>query len=580
MKIKKLIVSLVTAFMALLLVATPVMAYSYYGAITVVEANGTDYTMLGLNVPVSNSTLVSGGYISASGLDTAIKNSGASSMPHMLVTDKVLFASGINGSNSAVFNYEMGNAPISAFSIVPGYGGYITTADAAALEPANNFEVEISGYFDTSAAGKYILKKTGVLELYTSGVSEITGTITATAAALYGTGNDDANRSIYGVEWAAYTFAAGATASCSGADVYIQKSGSPAGNLTLGLYATAAGVPSGAPLATASMLANDVGAGLAMVNFTFATPQPVTNTVTYAIVLSCPSGDAGNYIIWRYRSASNVYTGAAKTSGDSGGTWSNLNYDFNVTVNAVTQKTVVGAGITTGVHVIKLTADTTDLKLFDGAIEKDSEALSGASVGGNANNFVWMNNDSVPYATYIKYTVGGVLVITYQPVVIISGTALPDTTGAAQNGVITFGANPAGVTVSIGSLSSSGASYTSPASTNTEANVVPSQSQPMSAATGVTSSPFYPFFSAIYTASGDTLDVDLQAMMFAILFAVGFAIMGGVISQGRSFFLVIAGLGVGSGIGFALRFYQDVWILYIIVVLAIAALLLDARKSW
>jgi len=187
----------------------------------------------------------------------------------------------------------------------------------------------------------------------------------------------------------------------------------------------------------------------------------------------------------------------------------------------------------------------------------------------------------VPYADYIKYTKGGTLLITYQPTAIISGTTLPDTTGTAQDGVFTFGANPAGLAVSIGSLSSSGSGdFTSQPSTNIDPNIVPGGNQDLSSGTRVTSSPFYPFFDAIYVASGNTLGVDLQAMMFATVFAVGFAIMGGMISQGRSFFLVVFGLGVGAGIGYALGFYQDVWVLYVIAVLAVAALLLDARKSW
>jgi len=211
MKLKRSILAAFLGCLVILLVATPIMAYSYYGAITVVEANGTAYPMLGLNVPVSNSALVTGGYITASGLDTAVKNSGAASMPHMLVTDKVLFASQVNASNSAVFNYEMGNAPISAFSIVTGYNGYITTADAAALEPANNFEIEISGYFDTSTAGKYIVKKDGALELYTSAAGEITGKIYTGTGTAYTLGASNADWDIYGARYDMQNFTTGAS---------------------------------------------------------------------------------------------------------------------------------------------------------------------------------------------------------------------------------------------------------------------------------------------------------------------------------------------------------------------------------
>jgi hypothetical protein len=40
----------------------------------------------------------------------------------------------------------------------------------------------------------------------------------------------------------------------------------------------------------------------------------------------------------------------------------------------------------------------------------------------------------------------------YQPVSYIVGTTLPDTAGAAQNGTITWGANPTGIVITMGSL--------------------------------------------------------------------------------------------------------------------------------
>ncbi len=70
----------------------------------------------------------------------------------------------------------------------------------------------------------------------------------------------------------------------------------------------------------------------------------------------------------------------------------------------------------------------------------------------NANAWYFLQNNVYPYANSIVETVGGTEVLRYQPVSMIIGTTLPDRTGTAQNGTITFGANPVGVTPTLSSL--------------------------------------------------------------------------------------------------------------------------------
>ena len=601
MRLKKLIAPSILAFLSLFLITVPILAYTYYGVITAVESNGTGYSMIGITLPVSNTALVSGSYITPSGLDTLVTDSGSNPLPHMLVDDRVIFASLISESNSSVFNYEMGNTPISAFSILTGYDGYITTADDAALEPTNNFEVEVSGYFDTSTPGSYILKKDGALELYVSAENEITGSIISTVPVL----NTTTKAYITNAATTDYTTAHNAVGGAISSNSIKIGQFTAAGYFEIYrsyLIWDTSSIPDGATITSAILTLSGISDSsttdfdIVVTNGQPTYPHSPISTSDFDYTKY--SGNGGNVntasitpitlnatgISWINKTGSTKL--ALRSSGDIASTSpSGLEYisatEATLTLTYDNSVSVTGTGITSGEHTITLTADGTDLKLYDGETEKDSIALSGASALNTANDFIWLDDNSVPYADYIKYTKGGTLLITYQPTAIISGTTLPDVTGTAQNGIFTFGANPAGLAVSIGSLSSSGGGdFTSQPNTNIDPNIVPGQNQDLSSDTRVTSSPFYPFFDAIYVASGNTLGVDLQAMMFATVFAVGFAIMGGVISQGRSFFLVVAGLGVGAGIGYALGFYQDVWILYVIVVLAIAALLLDARKSW
>ncbi len=454
---KKSVIAFAAILASFILIATPIMAVTYTAVISLANNSATSYGMLPMIWTVDNANLVSGGYISSTGLDVKVA-SGGTSVPIMLVSDKTLLAAVSNAHTTSLLDFSADNAPVSAQSIITGYNGYITTTDAAALEPANNFEIEISGYFDTSSAGKYIVKKDGALELYVSAANTITGRI-------YGTGTTDGDsytaplsgtKSIYGVNWYSNIIACTAGDIIVGVTLNVEKVGSPSGNFTVSLYALTAGVPSGSPLATVNTTATSVGTGAQ--TFTFASSYAATTT-SYAIVASCANGDVSNYIKWNGYGADLDATLVPYSSANSGGAWSIIaDWEFSTTIKLAVVKTVVGTGISSGVHTIKFGTVSTNLKLYDGVTEKASTAMAGTSAVNNANNFIWLNNNSCPYVSYIKYTVGGALVITYQPVAIISGTTLPDTTGTAQDGAITFGTNPADITAtSTGGLVSTGA---------------------------------------------------------------------------------------------------------------------------
>jgi hypothetical protein len=72
----------------------------------------------------------------------------------------------------------------------------------------------------------------------------------------------------------------------------------------------------------------------------------------------------------------------------------------------------------------------------------------------NSNDWYWMQDNVMPYADQIIMAVDGTSVLEYQPAAIIQGTTLPDETDSGNDGIITWGTNPAGVTVSISSLQS------------------------------------------------------------------------------------------------------------------------------
>jgi len=77
----------------------------------------------------------------------------------------------------------------------------------------------------------------------------------------------------------------------------------------------------------------------------------------------------------------------------------------------------------------------------------DWAALNGTMVN---NNNDWLLD--MAYFTYYLHSVNETLAAWYQPIDLISGTTLPDRQGADHNGTITWGSLPAGVGVTLGSL--------------------------------------------------------------------------------------------------------------------------------
>jgi len=74
-----------------------------------------------------------------------------------------------------------------------------------------------------------------------------------------------------------------------------------------------------------------------------------------------------------------------------------------------------------------------------------------ASVPNNSNNILWNSTNAFAYADNLSISTNGTMRLWYQPTAMITGRTLIDRQGT-KNGDITWGSNPAGVTVSLASL--------------------------------------------------------------------------------------------------------------------------------
>lgn len=134
--------------------------------------------------------------------------------------------------------------------------------------------------------------------------------------------SDDNAYDAYGINWLAQVFQASDSYTSTGVRLKLKRIGSP-GAVTVTIRNAAAGVPTGADLATSII------AGAVITNYLdgswydiyFGTDQALVDSHYYAIVLSVAGGDVNNYIQWRVDTGSAFTGGQACESADSGATW-------------------------------------------------------------------------------------------------------------------------------------------------------------------------------------------------------------------------------------------------------------------
>jgi hypothetical protein len=160
------------------------------------------------------------------------------------------------------------------------------------------------------------------------------------------------SKSFYDVTWSAQTFRIGTVGEnksffLSNISLYLNKTGSPAGNFTVGLRAVnSSGDPTGADLVNYSVNATSIS-GAKWYNFSM-TSTALDKGGKYAIVFRLAGGDGSNKIV-AYGNFASAYAGGNDyDSGNSGSTWSintardisfqvfGLNETCNFTYNGVT----------------------------------------------------------------------------------------------------------------------------------------------------------------------------------------------------------------------------------------------------
>lgn len=413
------------------LLATPVLAYTYRAPYVITESSGNSYDMFGAMVDANNEWMADNDFMEADTLDTRVETLGGQAKPHMVATDRTLTVVPVVADSQTNLYFTTGNTDLSSVDIVPGYAGFITMTDDADLECAATFEDEFDDvYIGFEGNDSLFLLDKGV-EIYRIFVpqdGEVGAYIDTAIDANYA-GSADALRQFNNTNYVAQTFTTATAGYITRGTIRLQVG---ALEVTASIRATAAGLPTGDDLASTTFTsANGI-------NTFYFDEQTVylSNATQYALVFS--RGAAANESVLVDNTAPAYAGGTICTSGDSGDTWAlqagEDASDFSVYLSVAE---VRATGLSAGEHDIIISADGANMDLdIDAGDYTDTLALGGASVNDTADDWLLMYNyvtDFMPYMGYFKHTtnVGGYsLKAWYQPNDMVENTGEAGTADA------------------------------------------------------------------------------------------------------------------------------------------------------
>ena len=420
-------------------IASPVLAYLYRAPITILEANGTAYTMLPVSVTSNNKYMSTDGFMTATARDTRVSNLGGTAYAHMVADAVTMTATALPAHGQVNLYYSTGETAAD-YDIIPGYGGSITLKDSAALEGTNNFEFEFgTGYIDTTAPliGQNLISKTSAYTTYISAASEITTKIYGAPATenlipnAVGDYTNITNAFPFVDHYLNIDDAVGApddsTTTVYTSSVAQLKDAYNLPNTAIGVndYITSVTVYFRALRASAGSFAQPF-LRLGAVETTGTEVNLTAVWATYSEVLARPGGGS-----WTVADLNSLQVAVGLRDASSNNTY--LTQVYVVVTYSPATAISIATPVASGSHTVKITADGVNIKTFIDTVEADSDALAGASIPDNANNWVLMSN-AMPYCSYYKHTVGGVLVAHYAPNDIIHGTAYSTGTVTVTNG--------------------------------------------------------------------------------------------------------------------------------------------------
>jgi len=218
-----------------------------------------------------------------------------------------------------------------------------------------------------------------------------------------------------------------------------------------------------------------------------------------------------------------------------------------------------------GEHDIRLDYNGANLDLFidNMGVAVDTEAIV-TTVPDNANDWI-IGSNATPYIDSITFDIGGATALWYEPVTIILADTATDRSGSGNHGDITWGANPAGIEITILGLVSS-ETFTASGDDGSIPDPLPIPSAFNITATNTTGITTFWMYDLVNRAA-EHLGFSAQTMyvLIGLIAATGVG-FGALIGTGNMLGFAI-GFGTTAGL-FAASGVMPWWIIIIIVSIA------------
>lgn len=581
---KRLLISISLALVAMMLIGEVALAtWAFIFPTYIMDTSSVARTYYPVLLGYNGQALVDAGKISSNGTNTNMQV-GTSNIKYMLSTTNVtaVIPSLPAGATVAADLYT-GYSPVqTAFPIITGSGGYVTVADNASIELGNNFTVEQSGYLNTSSGvGKNTANKTAAFRTYISAVNTLSSWFIASVAtnmtlAPEGVGSNTTVGILFGAptHWEA-------TLTNDGDTSYVQ--GNWGGGYQQDLYATAnSGVTFSGNINSVTVYMVCKGNG------DFAETALRTNGTTYnGIQTALGVG----YLTYSTVYINNPQTGVGWTWAEIDGMEIGVNLWLQVAAPRCTQVYAVVnyypgyivslTPVLSNIYAIKSYSDGAWFMLsLDGdtswdGIHSNRIATGSANVTDNGNNWLFMQNDVMPYSDNISLSVNGTRQLYLAPLVMLTGATIPDRSGDVQNGTITWGSN-ANITLSYGGMESY-ESYTASANI-TGGFDMPTATMPstwFAAGENVTALPFYDSFSNVSAQTGQPV----QTLYALGIIGVAFGAFVGVVVFTRSALMAYIAMTAIFGVGASMTIIPA-WIVFVMIIMGAGIMFLYKQVAY
>jgi hypothetical protein len=426
--IRRALIAATVILVILLSAVIPVLAASYTAMVSVTENGTASYEMTGLGIPADNDWMADNGFFDSTARDTIIETVGGIEYPHMVTDNATYFSSAIPQGSQTNLYFTTGNSAQDMY-IVPGHGGYVTVADNnTSMEPADNFTMTLTDTFVGEFTGS-LAYKLGSIDIHVPEPGNV-------SAGILGTGN---------YIWTVPTSNSTSTNWVNPPNAYDDDTGTYAQISFTGISTSNYLVLTLSNPVKANAVRYYVTKESASINAIELDYYDGTWHSIYSGAIT-----ESSYQTKTFTEASNITQIRARFNNQSSGVtaWARV-HELHIGRDILQ----VSASVAPGEHDIELSADSTNLTLsIDGQVE-DTVALDGSSVPNTVNNWV-IGSSATPYIGSFELEVDGTQVCYFAPNNIITGTTLPDRSGNGNNGTITFGSNPSGISISLGSLTS------------------------------------------------------------------------------------------------------------------------------